>query len=574
VGYLKYRVCTSGDLVCHPFPTTRLFLIRDLATRSRGFLQQASRFTDCARSWERAKHWLQTCNASHPACHHKIEPGNLPTRLVYVGRNLYDLRLYLSKDLPPTTRYLTLSHCWGLKPFLTLKRTNMEAFFKNIPFNRLSKTFKDAIISTRRLGFDYIWIDSLCIIQDDRVDWSIEAGTMGTVYANSSLNLGAIDSPDGDTGLFFWRPEKKILGWRVKLPLDQHQQGLPQNESVWDCVPARRRESFDNSVLSSRAWVFQERFLAPRNLYFGKDELSWECRTHRAYETSPFRHRFASQELKPANSALLNITNSTEQWFRLVRHYSKGELTVASDKLTALSGVAKLFALKSGKTYVAGLWKEDLLAQLLWQTDVPKNKTDIYRAPSWSWAAVDSQVYLLRDTRPTWGPQATVEQCFVEPSQSVFEDARGAYILLRTHGLKSCRIAKWKGKRGDWGWGQLGRYVIELPWLPPKARLYNWLTLDFKDADLKGEFYILRIMDGRGLVVKPTGRGTFVRVGCFRDWILEAPPDVEAESREMLEFVEAKKREWRKLTEGEREVLGESVGVDKHGIPLYVIKLL
>jgi len=209
--------------------------------------------------------------------------------------------------------------------------------------------------------------------------------------------------------------------------------------------------------------------------------------------------------------------------------------------------------------------------QLLWQTDVPKNKIDIYRAPSWSWAAVNSQVYLR--TRPSRGQSVTVEQCFVEPSQSVFEDARGAYILLRTRGLKSCRIAKWKGKRGDWGWGQLGRYVIELPWLPPKARFYNWLTLDFKDADLKGEFYILRIMDGRGLVVTPTGEGTFVRVGCFRDWILEAP-EVFAESKEWLEFVEAKKMEWRNLTGGERGVLGESVGVDEHGIPLYVIKLV
>jgi hypothetical protein len=67
----------------------------------------------------------------------------------------------------------------------------------------LSKTFKDAIIATRRLGFDYIWIDSSCTIQDDRVDWSIEAGTMGAVYSNSSLNLGAIDSPNSNTGLFF-----------------------------------------------------------------------------------------------------------------------------------------------------------------------------------------------------------------------------------------------------------------------------------------------------------------------------------------------------------------------------------
>jgi hypothetical protein len=115
--------------------------------------------------------------------------------------------------------------------------------------------------------------------------------------------------------------------------------------------------------------------------------------------------------------------------------------------------------------------------------------------------------------------------------------------------------------------------VIELPWLPPKAHLYNWFTLDFKDADLKGEFYILRIMHDRGLAVTPTGKGTFVRVGCFSDWILEAP-DMESESKEMLEFVEAKKREWRKLIEGERGVLGDSVGADERGNPLYVIKLI
>ncbi len=93
--------------------STIILLIREKAIGTGDVLQQAPGFTDCARSWERAKHWLQTCIASHPACRHKIEPGNLPTRLVYVGRNLYNLRLHLSKDLPPTrlvknTRYRVL----------------------------------------------------------------------------------------------------------------------------------------------------------------------------------------------------------------------------------------------------------------------------------------------------------------------------------------------------------------------------------------------------------------------------------------------------------------------------------
>ena len=505
--------------------------------------------------------------------------GELPTRLLNVGPKDHELRLCLSKNLEPDVRYATLSHCWGSKPFLTLTRSNLESFFVNIPFDLLSKTFRDAITAARRLGFRYLWIDSLCIIQWDHADWSKEAATMGTVYANSALNLAAIDSPNSETGLFFQRPEKKILGWRLKVPLEQEQGGSHQ-ESVWDCVPARRREIFDSSVLSSRAWVFQERFLAPRNLYFGRDELSWECRTNRLYEASPFHYKFAHGETVPVNTALVNITNSTSQWFQIVHHYSKGKLTVASDKLTALSGVAKLFASKSGKTYIAGLWKEDFLLQLLWGTNSPTNKIDTYRAPSWSWAAVDSQVYLIpyspnpHPTNRPSKPLVTVEQYFVSPSQSSFEDARGAYILLRTHGLKACRIGIWKGKRGDWGGGQLGRYVIQLPWLPPETLFYNSLSLDYKDLELEGDFYLLPIIDGRGLVVKPTdNKGEFVRIGCFRDWLLSAP-GLEPETKEIFDFIKRMDREMEKLTDGERGVLGESVGLDDKGIPVYIIKLV
>jgi hypothetical protein len=191
----------------------------------------------------------------------------------------------------------------------------------------------------------------------------------------------------------------------IESPLEE-EQGRTQEQSMWDCVPARLRETFDSSLLSSQVWVFQERFLACRNLYFGRDELSCECRTHRHYEASSFHHRFAHGETIPATPTIANITNITCKWFQIVRHYSKGRLTVASDKLTALSGVAQLFALKSGKAYIAGLWKEDFLIEMLWETDSPTDKIDTYRAPSWSWAAVDSQVYLIPYT-PQSSPNKT-----------------------------------------------------------------------------------------------------------------------------------------------------------------------
>jgi hypothetical protein len=114
------------------------------------------------------------CTTSHPTCQRAIMPGKLPTRLLDVGTNGHELHLCLSKDLPEDTKYLTLSHCWGSKRFLTLTRNNLESFFERIPFEILSKTCRDAITSTRRLDFRYLWVDSLCIFQGDHKDWSMK----------------------------------------------------------------------------------------------------------------------------------------------------------------------------------------------------------------------------------------------------------------------------------------------------------------------------------------------------------------------------------------------------------------
>lgn len=101
----------------------------------------------------------------------------LPTRLVDVGYGMETphVKLRLSSDLAPDTQYLTLSHCWGTKKFTTLQQGNLEAFCSEVPEHALSKTFKDAIKVARELRFRYLWIDSLCITQDDRGDWHREA---------------------------------------------------------------------------------------------------------------------------------------------------------------------------------------------------------------------------------------------------------------------------------------------------------------------------------------------------------------------------------------------------------------
>lgn len=134
------------------------------------------------------------------------------------------MRLCLSQGLPTDTEYLTLSHCWGQKHFTTLTRESFHSFLCEIPTDLLTKTFKDAIAITRKLGFRYIWIDSLCIFQGDLSDWRAESALMANVYGNSTLNIAAADAPDGDTGCFFERTSFKLKGW--KIPTYTEKKGL------------------------------------------------------------------------------------------------------------------------------------------------------------------------------------------------------------------------------------------------------------------------------------------------------------------------------------------------------------
>lgn len=135
-----------------------------------------------------AKAWLTRCMSTHHSCvldscnttDYDNQDAKLPTRLVDL-RNA-SIRLCLGIDLEPGTKYATLSHCWGNKRFLTLKGDNYLEFLSQIPAEALSRTFLHAIEVAQYLGFQYLWIDSLCIIQDSNDDWKKESSLMSMVY--------------------------------------------------------------------------------------------------------------------------------------------------------------------------------------------------------------------------------------------------------------------------------------------------------------------------------------------------------------------------------------------------------
>jgi hypothetical protein len=271
---------------------------------------------------------------------------------------------------------------------VTLSQSNIDAFKKEIPSTALTQTFKDAIEAAQALGIDYIWIDSLCIIQDkDSDDWAVESAKMSNVYGNSYLNIAATSAPDGRYGLFQVGKEHRNTSFRAWTS------GKSKNRVSYHCVPYYMYEnSMLNAPLMQRAWVVQERLLSSRTVHFTSTQVFWECDRKMLCEAYPIRmdEYLITREI----GRLLKKPLLEYRWESIVELYSRCSLTFSPDKLPAISGVADAMKISRKCEYIAGLWADDSFhLQLCWsvlQADrLPKPK---YRAPSWSWAAVDSPV--------------------------------------------------------------------------------------------------------------------------------------------------------------------------------------
>ncbi|GAW19314.1 hypothetical protein ANO14919_088000 [Xylariales sp. No.14919] len=384
--------------------------------------------TGCRRNLDLAKTWLNQCVESHTRCQLQ-KPDTYPERLLSIRSG--PLRLVLSSELPLRPKYATLSHCWGTTQQLKLEKNSFTEYRSQIPESKLSNTFTQAMVIAKHLEVNYLWIDSLCIIQDDPDDWAREAVKMCDVYGQSFINIAATSAEEGTKGCFFNRDDKtarKISNIRIPIQFDG-------NPFCYNCASARIcNYGFDTSPLLSRAWVFQERFLAPRTLHFTDTQLFWECEDSRACETFPdgLPSLYKFERLRPnvtkhlsSNRAqvimlfdpvqrmqevmteddlafgrfgLEGIQSLSDAWANTVHVYSRSKLTYVTDKLIALAGVAKYIQRQTNDEYLAGMWRNKLETQLLWQpivsetTDAYYTARPPYLAPTWSWASTNRYV--------------------------------------------------------------------------------------------------------------------------------------------------------------------------------------
>ncbi|KAJ8113806.1 hypothetical protein OPT61_g4151 [Boeremia exigua] len=397
-------------------------------------------------------------------------------------------------------RYVTLSHCWGGVVSHRLLRSNYDGFVRGILVADLPKTFQDAIYFASALqGVDYIWIDSLCIIQEDKADWLEEAGKMGRVYSSTFLNLSATAAINSTEGLFghgdFELLEEDEVTLDIGgLPLAYDRKTLPESPHERKQFLSRRCKIVDASFwenkvgkgpVNTRGWVIQERLMSPRVLHFCKDQVGWECACRDARRISAICDTPTAdamdqdehlsyyvvldgirQRMIKAKHALYGDAPSSlsafDLWAAVVNMYSKTAITNPEDKLIALSGLASVVAEETKCAYVAGLWRKRLASQLLWHVEPIFRSSDRSfsnpatvkaenHAPSFSWAALDVTGHGITyaDTIHC-EVYVRVEKCIVKTlTENAFGIVSNARLILWGK-LRQARIISRPNNRFGW----------------------------------------------------------------------------------------------------------------------------
>jgi hypothetical protein len=365
--------------------------------------------TGASSCLEQVSHWYTTCLKSHKFClrtrqsAQSSDPAYLPTRILEIvpGAGTDSIKLLDSSSITKQNHdYMTLSHCWGAVPMLRYTDESEKRLRAGIPVDSLPKTFRDAVQVVKYLQCSYIWIDALCIKQDDKEDWAKESTLMETVYSSAICNIGASGSKDSLGGLFFDRNPEHTVPCTFTHHKSRHtsEEYLITEDYTWE-------RSLVMQPLQLRGWALQESILAQRLIYFTNKELMWQCGALAATETYPYGFPvnitaglsipFALVVDRAPENDLEFILNS---WRGLIIEYSGRLLTYPADKLIAISGLARKFQHLTEHEYLAGLWRQELPQQLLWyrrgrqDKHLSSTRPSEYRVPSWSWAAVDCQI--------------------------------------------------------------------------------------------------------------------------------------------------------------------------------------
>lgn len=365
--------------------------------------------------------WVNECVADHEECRWpKFSRGKeeetkpeLPTRVIDVGTDADGATVRLVETKGRRDHYAALSHCWGpptKQPLCTLKATFLQ-HLAGIPVSSLPKTFRDAVAITRLLNLRYLWIDSLCIIQDDKNDWSMEAPRMGSLYSRAYLVIAASGARDSSEGCFVHRiaPNDSI-----KIPYKAD--GIQDGDIL---LTVRNRYLPEPSLqpLGRRAWVLQEWVLARRLIHFTSTGLMWSC------------HRLGKEAMQEDGTVVRG--NEVNSWDNIIESYTIRDLTYLSDKLAAVEGISNEMQGSRKDRYFSGVWTGELPQEVFWIGRETRRPDELRGFPTWSWASTHGACLTWTPTRIIGGRLSIHSKCEIEDESTLVVTGKGRECLIK-----------------------------------------------------------------------------------------------------------------------------------------------
>jgi hypothetical protein len=393
---------------------------------------------------------LQKCILEHPSCQTASDgEAYMPTRVLDIGTGddaSLDVSLRAPVKLVETARivsgrlYVCLSHRWGSPgENIVTEKATYEDRKGGMAFCDLGTVYQDTVHILRRMGIRYVWIDSLCIMQDVAEDWLLESKAMAKIYSHAHFTL----SRQCDA---------------TKSLTEHNSPYLVTESSVLPAVYARAKiphiwawDEDQYFPLLSRGWIYQERLLSRRVVHFSDHEIIWECNELSACQCNRAT-RYSTQRSSPKMDQTValgsvdlaeksDVAALRQRWRETVEEYSSLQLTMPTDRLHALQGCAEQMKAKLQDLYTFGHWAggeaRDLLWKRHWRTKPAKRITGGICIPSWSWGSISTGVEFSDGLEPE------IQVTYDEPKHDPCHGQTSSYMLVEGKVLS--------------GWLKLGR---------------------------------------------------------------------------------------------------------------------
>ncbi|KAF2478375.1 HET-domain-containing protein, partial [Lindgomyces ingoldianus] len=289
----------------------------------------------------------------------------------------------------PLPEYFTLSHCWGKHQSLKTTQLTLVKHQEGLSVSDLPRTYSDANKAARRLGAQYLWIDSLCIVQDSNEDWEREAQAMASIYQNSALTISATSSSDGQGGCYLERHTGTIEAISKTT-----QNGYRYSVKLRDRIVGKNIAK----PLLKRGWVLQETVLSRRILHLTSNQIFWQCKECFLSEDGSVAQDDTGSRIGLSTQGLgfiseIDVSDKTSRtrmsmWHTWIEDYSNRTFTYEKDRLPALAGLIQYYQVNTKDTPLIGLWISTLHLDLAWSVGDPEQAGKLVELPSWTWISV------------------------------------------------------------------------------------------------------------------------------------------------------------------------------------------